>query len=456
MSAYELTKTILKDSANLKAYYRFESGNLTVDSSGNSHTLTAIGTPTEDASGKYGGAVALATNQAYSTTDGADFKPTGDFSAGGWIKTSSSAASEEVFVQSYSVNTLIAGFYIAKHTDHTIITTLGRNLNNNINDGYIQFATTTAINDGAWHHVVLTHNSTITRLYVDGKMAGSVAWATNAAYAATNYVRVGCKNTAGTNTNFWNGSLDDIFLLNGTALSADQIKELYEGRYIGEWWPQSNLVGLWHLNGNSTDTSGNNNHGTDTAITYSQANGKFIQGAGFNGSTSKVVVTDSSSLKPTGNFTVNFWMKILNNSGLQQLVQSYSQNGNVAGFYIDLESNGTLALLSGKNSGTTANVDYKAVLSSAVVDDGSWKMITGVYDGSNLKIYVNGSQDVTDTWANNPAYAATNYVRIGCKNTTGTDGSFYAGAIDEVAIFSRALTAAEIRHWYAWSVGKYI
>ena len=42
MTAIELNKSVIKDvfGANLKAYYRFESGALTTDSSGNGKTLT--------------------------------------------------------------------------------------------------------------------------------------------------------------------------------------------------------------------------------------------------------------------------------------------------------------------------------------------------------------------------------------------------------------------------------
>ena len=44
---------------------------------------------------------------------------------------------------------------------------------------------------------------------------------------------------------------------------------------------------LYHLNGNATDSSGNARNGTGTAITYSLANGRLDQGAGFNNSTSQ-------------------------------------------------------------------------------------------------------------------------------------------------------------------------
>lgn len=213
------------------------------------------------------------------------------------------------------------------------------------------------------------------------------------------------------------------------------------------------LNSYWKLDGDSNDSKSTNN-GTDTAITYSAGNGIIVQGAGLNGTTSKIVITDATSLKPSGSFSVNMWVKILNNTGLQMLFQSYSQNTNTAGFYVDLESNGTIAFLSAKNSGTTVDVDYKAVLSSGVVDNGSFHMVTAVYGGSNLKVYIDGSLDATSgAWANAPAYAATNYVRIGTKNNSGTDGSFYAGAIDEIGLWSKELSTTEITQLYNGGAG---
>jgi hypothetical protein len=65
------------------------------------------------------------------------------------------------------------------------------------------------------------------KLFMDGKLQNSVAWANAPAYAATNYVRVGCRNVTGTNDLFFNGVLDDVFLLNGTALTEGEINNVF-------------------------------------------------------------------------------------------------------------------------------------------------------------------------------------------------------------------------------------
>lgn len=460
MAAYELTKTILKDSANLKAYYRFESGALTTDGSGNSHTLTAIATPTEDASGKYGGAVAYASasSQAHSAVDGADFKPTGNFSISAWIKTSTTGTQKVIFTSWAAATSKYAGIEMQIDASNKINIYSGKNSGVVEGTDLQKAVSATSVTDGNWHHVVGTWDGSTLRAYVDGKMDGSAVWANAPVYQATNYVRVGCANDTGTNYGYFNGSIDDLAFFNGTALSADQIKELYEGRYIGEWMPQTNLVGLWHLNGSSTDTSGNNNHGTDTTITYGSSNGRMgTQGASLNGTASKIVLTDASPLKPTGSYTVSAWVNATGFAATTRgIFHTQSQNTSVAGISLFCTSGGALKLQQGNNTGTVAGTNYRE-LTGATLSTGAWYWICGVYDdGNTMKLYVNGAESATVANAIDPAYAATTYIRIGCQNDTGTDKNFWNGKIDEVAIFSRALTAAEIRHWYAWSVGKYL
>lgn len=91
----------------------------------------------------------------------------------------------------------------------------------------------------------------------------------------------------------FSGSIDDTFLFS-RALSAGEVAELYQSMTLGEYLPNSNTKLLLHLNGSSADSSGNNNNGTDTSITYSQANGKFGQGAGFDSTSDKILIANES------------------------------------------------------------------------------------------------------------------------------------------------------------------
>lgn len=220
----EINGLSLKSLTTLKAYYRFESGALTTDSSGNSHTLTAISDPAEDASGNYGGAVALDGNDAYSILAHADLQPTTeDFSFSGWVKTSSTSA---VIFQ--NLNIASGGlygyyFYVSSAGKLTFLTCDG--------DGsaLITLNSTTSINTNTWTHVAATRSGNVWTVYVDGVADGTVTQAGTIAYHATMYPRIGCliATDVPTPEQFLTGSIDDLAFWNGTALTADQVAALY-------------------------------------------------------------------------------------------------------------------------------------------------------------------------------------------------------------------------------------
>jgi large repetitive protein len=238
----ELIKTRWYPESVLKAYYRFESGALTTDSSGESHTLTAISDPAED-TGKWSGAVAFDGNDAYSAVDHADFKPTGNFTIGAWVKTSVDTGG---IFQSYSANTNIAGIQIL--TVSNIARLISGKNNGTVQGTHYQIIDgTTNVCDGNWHFVVGTWDGSYLRIYVDGVSdATAVSWANAPAYAATNYVRLGCRNRTGTNEIFLTGSLDDVFILNGKALSDYEVLSIY--RTISPGAFLMNLATNWKNN----------------------------------------------------------------------------------------------------------------------------------------------------------------------------------------------------------------
>lgn len=458
MSAMELKNTVLINNPNLKAYYRFESGAELVDSSGNSNTLSNIGTPTYT-TGKFGqcSSLAAASAQAYSMTDSATLKPTGSFSVGAWINIASGTGMYGIFASyNYSTNHYGISFGInqANNNAHKLTCVVGRGAG-----GVDNIQGTITVDDGAWHLVVWTWDGANHRIYVDSKIDSTTASANAPSYYATNTPRVGCEYNGTGNNKYWNGQLDDVFLFNGIALSPDQIKELYEGRTLGELWPQTGLVALYHLNGNSTDFSGNSNHGTDTAITYSQANGKFNQGAGFNGSSSKIMVADSASVSLTTPYTISMWIKptALPTSGnLINPLSKYDTGapGGAGGYEIQLYN----------NSGTQQiNLDHYAasaplLSTNYTLSTSNWSYFVDVWDGTNFYLYINGNlinSGRTSGTATNPTDNAKslNIGTFGSLGGTGELGRWFNGAIDELAIFNIAKDAVWVRDYYAWSKG---
>lgn len=212
----------------------------------------------------------------------------------------------------------------------------------------------------------------------------------------------------------------------------------------------ANLVSYWEFEGNSNDSKGSNN-GTDTSITYNSGNGKFSQGAGFVSATpSKIVLADAASLKPTTNFTIMAWFKSTTAAN-QRVFASQNDVTNFAGISLFVGSGGDLWLFSAKNTGTIQGTDYELMTSpGTTLLDGAYHFIVGTWDGTKLHTYIDGSESGTgQNWSYAAAYQGTNYPRIGILTVSGGDSQGVDGALDEVALFSRALSSTEISNHYS-------
>ena len=71
----------------------------------------------------------------------------------------------------------------------------------------------------------------------------------------------------------------------------------------------------------------------------------------------------------------------------------------------------------------------------------TWTHLAASYDGAAFRLYVNGSQ-VTSRAVSGSVATSTSPLRLG-GNTIW--GEYFAGVIDEVRIYNRALSAAEVQ-----------
>ncbi|MCL4405230.1 LamG domain-containing protein [Patescibacteria group bacterium] len=213
----------------------------------------------------------------------------------------------------------------------------------------------------------------------------------------------------------------------------------------GALQPDPSLAGLWHLDGNSKDSSGRGNNGTDTSVTYGTAYGKFGQGAYYNGS-ANTAVTENSSLA-LSNITVNAWSL------------------STASAYTPLLRRGKAVTFShgyALNIGAVVSNKYQVYLGTGVDNnlpttqsaDGKWHMITMTYDGTTLKAYVDGVLNATSTISTPISYASGESLTIGA-DFVNSPAYYYNGDLDDVSIFSRALSAPEIAQMYTAGMTKH-
>ena len=214
------------------------------------------------------------------------------------------------------------------------------------------------------------------------------------------------------------------------------------GEYLGAGSGTTKL--LLHLNGSSADSSGNSNNGTDTSITYSQANGKFGQGAGFNsGNTSYITLPNLST--GTGDFTLSLW---INTTTYGTNKRYYISQQNSGAPYNTFQLNyASPNLYFGHYDGSTdLNLNIPTLPST-----GAWYNIIFTKNGNTGSVYVNGSLAVSGTGWSSRNCGEAHYNGLGLSGSN----SFY-GAMDEVIKeLGVAWSAEKVKKYYTNSRGRY-
>jgi hypothetical protein len=169
------------------------------------------------------------------------------------------------------------------------------------------------------------------------------------------------------------------------------------------------------------------------------ATGRFGKALSFDGTNDYAVgAAYNSELNLTSGFTLSAWIYPRSRTGWQVIVgKPYS--GSHSAPYFDwvmlLEaSSGKLAALVGCNG--------QDIMSNTAPALNAWTHVTVSYDGQALRYYLNGTLDRTVTVGCTVPNGSSRAIRIGA-NASGQE--VMNGSIDEVRIYSRALSAAEIQ-----------
>ncbi|MEK6407440.1 MAG: LamG-like jellyroll fold domain-containing protein [Acidobacteriota bacterium] len=144
------------------------------------------------------------------------------------------------------------------------------------------------------------------------------------------------------------------------------------------------------------------------------------------------------SIDITGPITVEAWIK-LNSPGVRQgIIERYNPSAGAGttdgGYALRVLSNGKLRFFVFKNS-----VEYSSVTSATSLTTGQWYHVAGVYDGSQLKIYIQGSVNGTPTTPTFTNTTGTSNLKIGVSSD---GGGFFNGLIDESRVTARAIYTA--------------
>ena len=208
------------------------------------------------------------------------------------------------------------------------------------------------------------------------------------------------------------------------------------------------LVAYWKLDeasGNAVDeVSGHTLTNTGT-LTY--ASGKLNNGANFDGTAKYLSMATPAALKTLGNgFSVSFWCKPTATTVTGRIISGL--NGN-SGAYIYMGGSGNTPTSIGftVNNLSTGYIAGGQIFSAAV-----WSHVVCVYDPSQigvamLRVYLNGALANQINSANAaPQSFATGTTNLNLGSNAGATN--LNGILDEVGIWSRALSPQEIYTLY--------
>jgi len=189
----------------------------------------------------------------------------------------------------------------------------------------------------------------------------------------------------------------------------------------------SGLLGWWPLNGNTNDASGNGKNGTPTDLSTAIGQNN-VAGNAYNFTLATSMVDLPILTWNTGSFSVTAWFNT-STSGDRKLFSTNTSN--------------PLQIFTG---GQIRSCVTGCTPGGPDLADGTWHMGTTVGDATSTRTYVdnNITPAVTQTAS---ASAMNNAARIGRDQSTGNFN--FVGRIDDVRLYNRALSVAEIQSMYA-------
>ena len=213
--------------------------------------------------------------------------------------------------------------------------------------------------------------------------------------------------------------------------------------------PPSGLVGWWAAEYSALDSAGTNNGTTPFGIAY--ATGKVGHAFDFDGSSRRVSVPDSPDFKLTNSLTIEGWIfPRQQNSGC-----IFSRADNRLGvdcWILSMSPTNSISFQIMNGSNQVATIQ-------APIRTNQWSYIAATLEGTNgaLKLYTNGvlAAQTNTTVRPRANLDPAQEPALGIGNHGGNYAqSPFNGLIDEISLFSRALSQSEIQSIYGAGSGK--
>jgi hypothetical protein len=206
--------------------------------------------------------------------------------------------------------------------------------------------------------------------------------------------------------------------------------------------PTNGLAGYWPFNGDANDESGNNNNGTvNGAMLTSDRFNINNRAYDFNGTNNFITIPNSNSIDITGAITVNAWVKLNDTTTYNNIISKDNDIFSDRSWFFGVNYN--RIIVSTFNPGQN---DFE-IYSNNFNFHTNWSMVTFSYDLDSIRLYVNSNLQLTSPYNSN-LVSISEPLKIGVMDEVNGANWFFKGKIDDIGLWSRALTQQEISSIY--------
>ncbi len=197
----------------------------------------------------------------------------------------------------------------------------------------------------------------------------------------------------------------------------------------------SGLVAYWKFDDDPTngalDSSGHGHTGTCVTTCPTVVAGKVGMAYQFDATQSEaLVVPDSMDFR--GNVTIAAWFMANDSTAdLSMLAKPFSTASDNS-WQLEFRSTGFVSF----SGGSVHYLDSAQTITRAV-----WHHAAGTWDGTTKRLYIDGVE--VSNVAATLSYD-THDVYLGADNNAGSTALFFSGTLDELRVYSRALSASEV------------
>jgi Concanavalin A-like lectin/glucanases superfamily/Secretion system C-terminal sorting domain len=209
--------------------------------------------------------------------------------------------------------------------------------------------------------------------------------------------------------------------------------------------PTDNVVAYYPFNGNATDVTVNGKNGTVSGATLATDRlGKVNAAYSFNG-TSNLIYLPNNLVPGNTAFSISFWFKSygVGNYNGQALIDFRGQYNFSVSYFSNHPTYQRAILYNIANS----SASIYCMSPNNTIRDSAWYHVVANYGNNTMQLYINGN--LVDTKSQTPPNAVSGYNNaIGKDYNMSLNRAWFYGSIDEILIYKRSLTAAEISALY--------